>query len=363
MYAAIAHGRIVVERCVMSSPRSRTDEEGWNAQVWSFAERPSALKGRSSDMQSEHLLDAELRDVLSKLPVPKEGRTLAEIRSSYLPGRDWGDLGVSMETITVAGPTGAPDIRLRIYRPGESNATLPWIYYIHGGGYITGDVERYESRHRKLVSDLDCALVAVTYRLSPENVFPAAIDDCYAGLSGAIERATQLGLHVERYGVMGDSAGGGLAAGLSLMARDRKEHALQFQHLIYPMLDDRTCVSDDPHPYVGEYVFNAASNHFCWMSMLGEAPGGSAVSPYAAPSRAIDLTGLPSTYIASGALDLFLEEDIEYGRRLTRAGVPLELHIYPGACHGFDLFETELGETARLASIAALRRSLGRVAN
>jgi triacylglycerol lipase len=158
---------------------------------------------------------------------------------------------------------------------------------------------------------------------------------------------------------MGESAGGGLAAGLALLARDRGEHQLAFQHLIYPMIDDRTCTADDPHPFAGEFVWTPSANRFGWTSLLGHEPGRAGVSPYAAAARAEDLSRLPPTYIATGALDLFVEENFEYARRLIRAGVPTELHVYPGAFHGFQwAAQSEVAMAAARDTRAALVRAL-----
>ena len=158
---------------------------------------------------------------------------------------------------------------------------------------------------------------------------------------------------------MGESAGGGLAAALALLARDRGEMNLTFQHLIYPMLDDRTCVAPDTDPFTGEFVWTLKSNCFGWSALLGTPPGPKGVSPYAAPAREQDLTRLPRTFIAAAALDLLLEENLDYGRRLLRAGVPVELHVYPGAFHGFDLHPSaRIARTARRDSLAALAHFL-----
>jgi triacylglycerol lipase len=158
---------------------------------------------------------------------------------------------------------------------------------------------------------------------------------------------------------MGESAGGGLAAALALLARDRREYKLAFQHLIYPMLDDRTCVTKSPHPYTGEFIWTPHNNSFGWCSLLGVAPGSADVSPYAAPARAADLARLPPTFISTGALDLFLEEDIDYAKRLAWQGVPVELHVYPGAYHAFDMEPiARVAVNARRDSVAALRRFL-----
>src|SRR5262249_39769655 len=157
--------------------------------------------------------------------------------------------------------------------------------------------------------------------------FPGNVEDCYAALAWMAGEAAALGVDAARIGVMGESAGGGLAAALALLARDRGEHRLAFQHLIYPMIDDCTCTAAEPHPSTAEFIGTPASNRFGWTSLLGTEPGGADVSPYAAAARATDLAGLPPAYIATGALDLFLEENLEYARRLIRAGVPVELHV------------------------------------
>ena len=159
---------------------------------------------------------------------------------------------------------------------------------------------------------------------------------------------------------MGESAGGGLAAALALLARDRGEYPIAFQLLDAPMIDDRTCVRP-PHPVAGEFVFTPASNRFGWRCLLGEEPGGDGVSPYAAAARAEDLSGLPPAFIATGALDLFLDENLDYAARLARAGVPIELHVYPGAPHGYALAgSAQVTRTATRDKLDALRRAFAR---
>jgi triacylglycerol lipase len=249
-------------------------------------------------------------------------------------------------------------VELHVYRPKSASGRLACVFHIHGGGYVIGAAKTQEPAHRALSAALGCAIVSVDYRLAPETPFPGAIEDCYAGLSWTFREAETLGLDTDRIGVMGESAGGGLAAALALMARDRGEHRLAFQHLIYPMLDDRTCVHSDPHPHVGEFIWTPHNNRFGWSSLLGREPGGEGVSPYAAAARADDLSDLPPTFISTGALDLFLEEDLEYARRLTRVGVPVELHVYPGAFHAFDLAPAAVAEQARRDSREALARSM-----
>ena len=311
-------------------------------------------------MSTLHLVDPELRPLLAMWPtVVLDDTTLPAIRGRVLPVPEIDRSGVSMDVVATPGANGAPDVALRVYRPMGASAPLPVIYHIHGGGYVLGSSADLEAAHVPLVKALGCALVTVDYRLAPETVFPGAIEDCYAGLAWTFANAAPYGFDTARIGVMGESAGGGLAAALALMARDRGDYALAFQHLIYPMIDDRTGTDGDSHPYAGEFIWTSHNNRFGWRALLGTEPGGTDVSPYAAAARADDLSGLPPTYLSTGALDLFVEEDLEYTRRLIRAGVPTELHVYPGAFHGFELMPgSSIGEAARRDSRAALARFL-----
>ncbi|MGY4396678.1 acetyl esterase/lipase [Sphingomonas sp. UYAg733] len=311
-------------------------------------------------MDTLHLVDPELRPLLQAWPTMTiTEENLVALRNRELPLPPIDTSTTVLETLTVSGAEGAPAIGLHIYKPNVSTGPLPCIYHIHGGGFISGAAKGLEAIHRPMVAKLNCILVSVDYRLAPETIFPGAIEDCYAGLAWTFANADRLGIDATRIGVMGESAGGGLAAALVLLARDRGEYALAFQHLIYPMIDDRTCTSTDPHPVTGEFIWHAHNNRFGWTALLGREPGGEGVSPYAAAARAQDLAGLPPTFIATGGLDLFLEEDIEYARRLMRAGVPTELHVYPGGFHGFDIMPgTRVGGAAKRDSRAALMRFL-----
>lgn len=306
------------------------------------------------------LVDPELHPMLEMWPtISLSAETLLELRrrETLIPF-DVDTAGTTLEVRLVPGPVGAPDIQMHLYKPEAAQGPLPAIYHIHGGGYVGGSAAQVEFMLRPLCRTLNCAILSVDYRLAPEHVFPAAIEDCYAGLRWAITHAQALGIDTERLGVMGESAGGGLAAALALLVRDRDEYALAFQHLTYPMIDDRTCIGEQ-HPFTGEFIWTAPSNHFGWSALLGKVPGGSDVSPYAAAARAQDLGGLPPTFIMTGSLDLFLEEDIDYARRLLRAGVPTELHVFPGGFHGFDIFPAaEISQAAQQARVAALKRAL-----
>lgn len=311
-------------------------------------------------MSSRHLVDPQLLPLLDLVPPLRlSAETLPAMRSRprmFQP--DPAEVErTDLEIRTIPGPTGAPEVEVLVYTPRNAPSPRPAVLHIHGGGYVAGDARDLEAAHRPLAANLGCTIVSVNYRLAPDTAFPGPIEDCYAALSWLFASAAELGVDAARIGVMGESAGGGLAAALALLARDRGEHRLAFQHLIYPMIDDRTCVTADPHPYVGEFVWTPASNHFGWTSLLGQAPGGADVSPYAAAARAMDLTGLPKTYIASGALDLFLEEDLAYAQRLIRAGVPTEIHVYPGAFHAFQwAAHTDVAKQAARDSVEALSR-------
>ena len=311
-------------------------------------------------MTSLPLVDPELRPLLEAWPtIALTPESLAELRARQLPLPPAPDAGVDLDRRTVAGPAGAPDIALHVYRPRDATGTLGCIYHIHGGGYVGGSAKELEVFHRPLAAALGCVIFSVDYRLAPETVFPGAIEDCYAGLAWVFGHVADLGIDPTRIGVMGESAGGGLAAALALMARDRAEYALAFQHLTYPMIDDRTCTRE-PHAHAGEFIWTPHNNRFGWTALLGHEPGGAGVSPYAAAARADDLTGLPPTFIMTGALDLFVDEDIDYAKRLIAAGVPTELHVHPGAFHGFDALPGPgVANRAQAARIDALRRALG----
>jgi triacylglycerol lipase len=313
---------------------------------------------------SRHLVDPQLQPLLEMMPETElTVEYLPQMRASAMtfPASPESVAKVIQFERTVPGPNGAPDVPVRCYRPKDAAGPLPCIFHIHGGGYIGGSAAQMEASHVELSLALTCAIVSVDYRLAPEAAYPAAVEDCYAALAWLHAEPTVAGVDTARIGVMGESAGGGLAAALALLVRDRGEYAFSFQHLVYPMLDDRTSAEGaaDPHPYAGEFIWTHSSNRFGWRSLLGAEPGGADVSPYAAPARAPDLAGLPPTFIMAGALDLFLEEDMDYARRLTRAGVPVELHVYPGGVHAFDFVPgLEISEQARRDSLASLRRAM-----
>jgi len=256
--------------------------------------------------------------------------------------------GVTTEDRQVPGPEGSPDVTVRIYRPTNSTGALPALLWIHGGGYILGDIEQDDISSKELTLAGECVTVAVEYRLAPENPFPAPVEDCYAALKWLATHADELGVDSKHIAIGGGSAGGGLAAGLALLARDRAEVDIIAQFLIYPMIDDRnTLPASDALP--DSLFWTRESNKIGWRSYLGCEPGGEGISCYAAASRAADLTGLPPAYIAVGEIDLFAQEDVEYARRLIGAGVCTELHVYPGGCHAFDMMAPDASISRQFA--------------
>ena len=313
-------------------------------------------------MPSRQLVDPELLPLLDSFPPLSLSReSLPGVRAAMdeqTPPLLWGeaDSEVDVAAVTVPGPAGAPDVRVLLYRP-RADANGAALLHIHGGGYVLGTADRSDPANRAIARALGCVVASVDYRLAPETVFPGAVEDCYAALVWLKESADTLGIDAGRIGIMGESAGGGLAAGLALLARDRKGPPIAFQHLIFPMLDDRTCLRADQSPCIGEFIWTPRENRFGWESLLGQAPGGADVSPYAAAARAETLAGLPPAFLAVGALDLFLAEDLAYAQRLGEAGVPVELHVYPGAYHAFQMaVDAAVTRRANTDSLGALRR-------
>lgn len=315
-------------------------------------------------MPSRHLVDPQLVPLIEQLPgFVLTSESLEANRAMILELSKANPVptppGVEVSERMIPGPAGEPDVRVVISQPKAKGAGRPGILHIHGGGYVMGGADMGLVNDAAYVTEIGAVVVSVDYRLAPETPHPGPVEDAYAALTWMHDNAGDLGIDKGRIAVTGESAGGGLAAGLVLLARDRGEVPIAFQHLIYPMLDDRTVTHPDPSPYQGQYVWTRDANHFGWSALLNATPGGEGVSPYAAPARAESLAGLPPTYIACGAIDLFLEEDLEYARRLIRAGVPTELHIYPGAPHGFMLIATaDVSQAYERDSMAALKKAL-----
>lgn len=252
----------------------------------------------------------------------------------------------------------AEAVWVRVYSPPDAGPPRPCVYWIHGGGYITGSALTVDSRLNRWVEALDCVVVAVDYRLAPEHPYPTPLEDCYTALSWIVSHAERLGVDPARLLVAGSSAGAGLAAALALLARDRGGPALAHQLLIYPMLDDRQItVSSQLN---GTAVWGRPATALGWRAYLGPEAARADVPGYAAPARATDLAGLPPAFIAVGGVDLFRDESIAYASRLLAAGVPAELHVYPGAPHGFETIAASADVSRRCDAeiMGALRSAL-----
>ncbi|WP_306371616.1 alpha/beta hydrolase [Nocardiopsis sp. CC223A] len=253
------------------------------------------------------------------------------------------------------------DVPLLLWRPTWTTEPTGLLYWIHGGGMIIGTHRGPEIPDLlAMARDLGLAVASVGYRLAPEHPHPTPVEDCYAGLVHLTGDADALGLDTDRVVVGGASAGGGLAAATALLARDRGGPALAAQLLIYPMLDDRNDTVS-AHQMAGLGVWDRTSNDTGWGALLGEAAGGPDVSPYAAPARAADLSGLPPAFLDVGSAETFRDEVVDYATRIWRAGGVAELHVWPGAFHGFDMFapHTALSRQATAMRLPWLRRTLG----
>jgi len=265
----------------------------------------------------------------------------------------------AVEERTVPGPASAPDISLLTCRPTAATTPTPAIYHIHGGGMVVGDCRTGLPWMVELAEELQAAVVSVEYRLAPETPHPGPVEDCYAGLVWCAAHAHELGIDPERIVLVGGSAGGGLAAGVALMARDRGGPAVFGQLLICPMLDDR---NDTPSAVqmAGLGVWDRTSNETGWTALLGDARGTDDVSPYAAPARATDLSGLPPAFIDVGSAETFRDEDVSYASRIWQAGGTAELHVWPGGFHGFAGMapRAAVSQAAQAAPLRWLRRLL-----
>ncbi len=267
---------------------------------------------------------------------------------------------VGLEELDVPGPEGAPDVSLLVMRPGSAVAGGPAVYFIHGGGMVAGNNQSHLEYILDTAVEIGAVVVSVEYRLAPEHPDPAPVEDCYAGLVWTHANADRLGIDPDRIMVGGVSAGGGLAAGVALLARDREGPPLVAQLLVCPMLDDRF-VTPSSGELVGEGVWDSVSNTTGWTALLGERCGGDDVSVYAAPARASDLTGLPPAFVDVGSVETFRDEDVDYATRLSQAGVSTELHVWPGGFHGFELLAptAALSMAASATRAAWVRRTLG----
>ena len=261
----------------------------------------------------------------------------------------------------VESRTTAEGVRVLVYdAPGRErpSGALLWI---HGGGLVLGVPEQGHDVCTRFAEEAGVLVASVEYRLAPEHPFPAGLDDCLAALRWLHEQADALGIDPSRIAVGGDSAGGGLAAAVCQRALDDGGPAVAFQLLEYPMLDDRTVLRTDLDAH-GVYLWTPASNRYAWTAYLGGEPSLDGEPPaHAVPARREDLAGLPPAWVGVGDLDLFLDEDVAYARRLEAAGVPCELLVVPGMWHGADSIMPSAGTSKRFrdAMVDALARAVG----
>ena len=235
----------------------------------------------------------------------------------------------------IPGPPGAPEVRLWIVDPAPLEKGKPLFLHMHGGGFMMTD-PGWMPLLQGIATDCHCVVVSVDYRLAPETHYPGSLEDNYAALKWVHAHAAELGIDRSRIAVGGESAGGGHAASLAIHARDRNEVPIVFQLLIYPQLDDRTGSTRPVPPAIGHFMWTPSTNRFAWSSLLGVPAGSSKVPTAAVPARIASVAGLPPAWIGVGSIDLFVEEDMEYARRLVHAGVATELLVVRGAFHGFD---------------------------
>ncbi|KAA8745375.1 alpha/beta hydrolase [Paenibacillus sp. UASWS1643] len=306
---------------------------------------------------SKHLVDPELVSLLDLTSeVELNEQSLPAIRDGYM-AQIVGNAGeVRYTERFVENPKDKNEVRMLVYEPADRSEKKPLYFDIHGGGMVMGTPVMQDRANVELINELNCVIVSVDYRLAPETPHPGPIEDCYMALKWAYDHADELNIDTTRIIVGGASAGGGLAASLAILARDRGEVPIIFSDLILPMLDDRTCLSE-VNEYAGEFGWTRQNNRFGWTSLLGHGPGKDGVSPYAVPARVEDMTGLPPTLIAIGALDLFVDESIDYATKLIRAGIPTELHVYPGLYHGGEKPDAHVIMQLKQDRIRALKRA------
>jgi acetyl esterase/lipase len=269
------------------------------------------------------------------LPLIRAGTKLMGLRAA-----------ADVEVLTL--PSG---VRIHLHRPPGATGVGPGLVWIHGGGYVIGTAAQDDALCRRFARQLGVTVASVDYRLAPEHPYPAPVEDCYSALTWL---AGLPAVDSARVAIGGASAGGGLAAALALLARDRAEVAIAAQLLVYPMLDDRSGATAGLHD-PNHRLWTQKSNEFGWSAYLGDADRNVAV-----PARRDDLSGLPPTWIGVGTLDLFHTEDLAYAERLKAAGVPCDVVEIPGAFHGFDgvVAKAEVSQSFFASQVEFLRGAL-----
>lgn len=267
-------------------------------------------------------------------------------RAAAAPAPDTSGLEIEDRTVPAD-----PDVPVRIYRPSGAQGTLVWL---HGGAWVMGDLDTDHLFAARIAAGTDAVVISVDYRRSPEHRFPAALDDTYAVLTWAAEHAVELGIDADHIAVGGHSAGAGLAAAVALRARDQDGPAIRFQLLNQPLLDDRQETWSQMH-FTDTPLHDRTTLTTVWRHYLGSQ----SATPYAAPARADDLSGLPPAYVATAEFDPLRDEGITYALRLLQAGVPVELHQWPGTFHGsLAVLSADVSQRQFAELGAALHRGL-----
>jgi len=307
------------------------------------------------------LVADEQREAVASFPPSDPNRqSIAEFRQGLVEGFTaiLTPHPVEFEERHLPSRNGAPEVRVLLFRPPAAEEPTPAIVYVHGGGMIAGTPDMMAGAHARLSSEVGALIVSVDYRLAPETPFPGGLEDVYTALLWVAASADELGVDRDRISLMGDSGGGGLAAGAALLARDRAEATVRAQFLVYPMLDHRTATSEAPDddPTTGEFVWTRAQDRHAWSAVRGDwVPEGPDLG-YFSPALAERLDRLPPAVIVVGSLDLFRNENIAFAQRLMGAGVPTDLHVYPGGVHGFDVLGGALAERVQADVTAAIKR-------
>ncbi|MDF2980536.1 MAG: esterase LipW [Devosia sp.] len=307
---------------------------------------------------SRPALDAELARLLAQLPAAPslDAGTLPLLRQYRMPAEAFLEgRSIKRRELTILAADGA-ELPLSMFRPTGLDVAAPCVYWLHGGGMVMGD--RFANLDIPLdwLERFDAVVMTLDYRLAPEANGTTLVEDCYAGLVWVAAHAAELGIDPGRIIVAGASAGGGLTAGMTLLARDRGGPAIAAQVLICPMLDHRNDTVSSGQYSEGPATWTRDANAFGWRSVLGDDPG---VPAYVSPALATDLANLPPTFIDTGSAEVFRDEDTAYASRIWAAGGEAELHVWPGGFHGFDA----LFPQAQLSTVARRTRSdwLGRI--
>ncbi|MGW5171575.1 alpha/beta hydrolase [Streptomyces nodosus] len=309
-------------------------------------------------------LDLELRELLAGMALMSQLSAEVLVHLRQIPSTPvdtfLADRHVDRREVTVPAQDGTP-IPLSVFTPAHPDRTdgAPCIYWMHGGGMLMGDRFSQIDIPLEWLEEFGAVVVTVDYRLAPEATGTALVDDCYQGLLWIAEHAVELGIDPTRIVVAGASAGGGLAAGVTLLARDLGTPAIAAQMLVCPMLDHRNTTTSS-RQYSGEPgVWTREMNAFAWHAVLGDLTDDE-VSAYVSPAVADDLSGLPTTYIDTGSAEVFRDEDTDYATRIWAAGGQAELHVWAGGFHGFDALypQAKISATARRTRTDWLARTL-----